>query len=110
MTGAILTANFRKQFPGGPEIGTNALRIGGGITMLFGESGSGKTTILRCLAGLETPNDGEITFGNVIWFQKSGKRKVEIFFCRRENAGSVLCRRITRCFRISRSLTTLAMV
>ena len=77
MTGAILTANFRKQFPGGPEIGTNALRIGGGITMLFGESGSGKTTILRCLAGLETPNDGEITFGNVIWFQKSGKRKAE---------------------------------
>jgi molybdate transport system ATP-binding protein len=73
MNNAILTANFRKQFPGGPEIVAEDLRIGGGITVLFGASGSGKTTILRCLAGLETPDDGEITFGNEVWFQKTGK-------------------------------------
>jgi len=77
MNGKILTANFRKQFPGGPEIVADDLRIGGGITVLFGASGSGKTTILRCLAGLEIPDEGEIKFGGESWFQKSGKRKAE---------------------------------
>jgi molybdate transport system ATP-binding protein len=77
MSNPILIATFRKQFFGGPEIVADDLRIGGGITVLFGASGSGKTTILRCLAGLETPDDGEITFGNEVWFRKSGKRKAK---------------------------------
>ena len=94
-----LTANFRKQFPGGPEIVVDDLRLGAGITVLFGESGSGKTTVLRCLAGLEIPDAGEIRFGSEVWFQKSGKRKAEIFLHRRNSAALVLCRRITRCFR-----------
>jgi molybdate transport system ATP-binding protein len=77
MNNAILTANFCKQFPDGPEIVVEDLRVGGGITVLFGASGSGKTTILRCLAGLEIPDAGEIRFGSEVWFQKGGKRKVE---------------------------------
>jgi len=77
MNNAILTANFRKQFPGGPEIVAQDLSIGGGITVLFGASGSGKTTLLRCLAGLEIPDAGEIKFGDEVWFRKSGKRKAE---------------------------------
>jgi molybdate transport system ATP-binding protein len=79
MKDAILTANFRKQFPGGPEIVADDLRIGSGITVLFGASGSGKTTILRCLAGLEIPDAGEIKFnsGSETWFQKSGRQKAE---------------------------------
>ena len=36
MTNAILTANFRKQFPSGPEIAAEDMRIGSGITVLFG--------------------------------------------------------------------------
>lgn len=67
MNNPILTANFRKQFPGGPEIVTEDLRIGSGITVLFGASGSGKTTILRCLAGLERPEKGSIHFGAENW-------------------------------------------
>jgi molybdate transport system ATP-binding protein len=67
MKDAILTANFRRQFPGGPEIIAEDLRIGGGITVLFGASGSGKTTILRCLAGLERPEKGSIHFGAENW-------------------------------------------
>jgi molybdate transport system ATP-binding protein len=77
MNSEILTATFRKQFPGGPEIGVDDLRIGDGVTVLFGASGSGKTTMLRCLAGLEIPDTGEIKFGDEIWLKKSGKRKAE---------------------------------
>ena len=68
MNNPILTANFRKQFPGGPEIVADNLRIGGGITVLFGASGSGKTTLLRCLAGLERPAEGSIYFNHEKWF------------------------------------------
>ena len=73
----VLTATFRKRFPGGPEIAAQDLAIGSGVTVLFGASGSGKTTLLRCLAGLETPDTGEIKFGEEVWFQQSGKRKAE---------------------------------
>ncbi len=77
MNDTIFTASFRKQFPGGPEIIAADLHICGGVTVLFGASGSGKTTMLRCLAGLEIPDTGEIKFGDEIWFKKSGKRKAE---------------------------------
>jgi molybdate transport system ATP-binding protein len=70
---AALTATFTRTFPGGPEIGAENLRLaaGAGVTVLFGESGSGKTTVLRCLAGLEVPAAGEICFGDAVWFRKS---------------------------------------
>ncbi len=32
---------------------------------LFGESGAGKSTVLSCLAGIESPDDGEISFGDL---------------------------------------------
>ncbi len=44
--------------------------IKGSINALFGESGAGKTTFLRLLAGLETPNSGYIKVDNKIWFNK----------------------------------------
>ncbi|MEI8288252.1 MAG: ABC transporter ATP-binding protein [Verrucomicrobiota bacterium] len=72
MNNPLLTATFRKQFPGGPEILAEDFCIGSGITVLFGASGSGKTTMLRCLAGLEIPDEGKIMFGHETWYQKSG--------------------------------------
>lgn len=38
------------------------------VTVLFGPSGCGKTTTLRCLAGLERPEEGRIAFENTLWF------------------------------------------
>jgi molybdate transport system ATP-binding protein len=35
---------------------------------LFGASGAGKSTILSCLAGIETPDAGEIRFGDLCLF------------------------------------------
>jgi molybdate transport system ATP-binding protein len=37
-----------------------------GITILFGASGSGKTTVLRCLAGLTRPDAGRIAIGDTV--------------------------------------------
>lgn len=68
MSEMILSANFRKRFAGGPEIIAENFVINGGVTVLFGASGSGKTTILRCLAGLERPDAGSIRFQGETWF------------------------------------------
>ncbi|NTV46559.1 MAG: ATP-binding cassette domain-containing protein [Chlorobiales bacterium] len=43
------------------------------LLCLFGKSGSGKTTILRSLAGLETPDRGTIKVGNEVWFDSQKK-------------------------------------
>jgi ABC-type molybdate transport system ATPase subunit len=39
-----------------------------GITILFGASGAGKTTILECLAGLARPDRGRIVAGEITLF------------------------------------------
>lgn len=41
------------------------------VLVLFGPSGVGKTTALRCLAGLRDPNVGTIRFGSKTWFDSS---------------------------------------
>jgi ABC-type sulfate/molybdate transport systems ATPase subunit len=38
---------------------------------LFGASGAGKSTVLSCLAGIETPDGGEIRFGDLCLFPPS---------------------------------------
>ncbi|MGH9476288.1 MAG: ATP-binding cassette domain-containing protein [Terriglobales bacterium] len=40
----------------------------GGALALFGPSGTGKTTVLNCIAGLETPDDGRIVVDGQIWY------------------------------------------
>jgi molybdate transport system ATP-binding protein len=45
-----------------------------GITAVFGQSGSGKTTFLRCLAGLERSPTGFLQVGDEIWQDESRNR------------------------------------
>ncbi|MFL1416792.1 molybdenum ABC transporter ATP-binding protein [Pseudomonas fildesensis] len=40
---------------------------GRGVTALYGHSGSGKTTCLRCIAGLERAEDGFIQINGEVW-------------------------------------------
>jgi molybdate transport system ATP-binding protein len=64
-----LKARFTKRFAAGTVIHVEGLRIpgDGAVSILFGASGSGKTTVLRCLAGLDQPDEGTIQFGEEVW-------------------------------------------
>lgn len=66
-------ATFRKRWN---ERAAVAIDLAGktrefSVTVLFGKSGEGKTTALRCLAGLERPDDGEIVFEEDCWFSST---------------------------------------
>ena len=57
----------------------------GEIISFLGESGSGKTTFLKCISGLETINSGTISLNNNILnnkniFIKPQKRKIGFVF------------------------------
>ena len=64
-------AAFSRTFSSGTIIRVQELRTSGpaSTTVLFGTSGSGKTTVLRCLAGLDHPQEGRIQFGEELWFE-----------------------------------------
>ncbi len=53
-----------------------ALSVPDGVTILFGASGSGKSTVLRAIAGLLRPEAGAITIGSRVLFDRSTGRDV----------------------------------
>lgn len=44
---------------------------GHGITVLSGPSGAGKTTLINLIAGLLSPDAGQITVGGTVWFDSN---------------------------------------
>lgn len=42
-----------------------------GVTIVFGESGAGKSTTLAAVAGLVTPQAGRVTLGDDVWFDSA---------------------------------------
>ncbi|MFQ5707224.1 MAG: molybdenum ABC transporter ATP-binding protein [bacterium] len=70
----MLAASIRKQIEDF-EIDL-ALEVAPGFTALFGPSGSGKTTTLNLLAGLLTPDQGEIVLNGRILYSK--KKKINL--------------------------------
>jgi len=73
-----LTFELARRFPGGPAIRARAElpAEGGPVTVLFGPSGAGKTTVLRALAGLDRPDAGRIAFGGETWLDTA--RGIEV--------------------------------
>ncbi|OQP40832.1 molybdenum ABC transporter ATP-binding protein [Niastella yeongjuensis] len=49
----------------------------GKFVSLYGASGTGKTSILRMLAGFMKPDDGFINVNDTVWYHASGKRNIE---------------------------------
>lgn len=57
------------------ELNVNLDLPGSGLTALFGHSGCGKTTLLRCMAGLQAAN-GKMCVNGDVWQSESGSRPV----------------------------------
>lgn len=71
---SITLAGVTKSFDGVTVIAPLNLEFAtGAFTTLLGPSGCGKTTLLRMIAGLETPDAGEIRFdGKLVWSAHQG--------------------------------------
>jgi molybdate transport system ATP-binding protein len=74
MAGRLVASFVRRH---SPAVSVRAdLELDGGnsgVMVLFGSSGSGKTTILRCLAGLDRPQEGFIRLGEEVWFDAAAR-------------------------------------
>lgn len=74
---SVTIEGLSKSFAGNTVIADlNVSFRAGAISVLLGSSGCGKTTILRCIAGLEEPDDGEIRIDDQTVF--SARRKIQV--------------------------------
>ncbi len=80
---SVSLRNLTKRFANGkPALQELSLEVGDGeFLVLLGPTGCGKTTALRCIAGLEEPTDGQILIGDRDVTQLSpGDRDVAMVF------------------------------
>ncbi len=85
------------RYPRNPKAAVQELSLAmapGRIGVLIGPSGCGKTSLLRAVAGLETPSAGRISMGGDVLSDAARAGR-----CRRSSAGSAWCFRTTRSFR-----------
>ncbi|HEZ5990443.1 TPA: ABC transporter ATP-binding protein [Neisseria meningitidis] len=73
MTAALHIGHLSKSFQNTPVLNDISLSLDPGeILFIVGASGCGKTTLLRCLAGFEQPDSGEISlYGRTIYSENT---------------------------------------
>ena len=86
----MIQVNIRKELQasdGKMELDVSFKIRENSLTTIYGESGAGKTSILRMISGLFNPDEGKISVNNVIWYDHSGginlppqKRKIGYVF------------------------------
>src|SRR5450755_55244 len=79
---AVELIHVRKSFDSHTVIADFSLAVRPGeFIVLLGQSGSGKSTILRLIAGIEAPDDGEILINeNLINYEWPRDRNVAMVF------------------------------
>ncbi len=55
-----------------------SFEMGNELVVLFGPSGSGKTTLFKCISGITEPDDGKITVGSKVYYDKNQKINLPI--------------------------------
>lgn len=74
---ALTIQGISKSFDGVQALQATDLVIASGkFTTLLGPSGCGKTTLLRMIAGLETPDQGELRIANDILYSSAQRKNV----------------------------------
>lgn len=73
-----IEASFQLDYPGF-SLDVNLRLPEKGVTALFGHSGSGKTTVLRCFAGLNRAPKGRLVVEGEVWQDEGNGRAKGIF-------------------------------
>ncbi|WP_435007684.1 ABC transporter ATP-binding protein [Tundrisphaera lichenicola] len=78
----VVLENLVKRFDGVAVVDGASMEVRPGeLTFLLGPSGAGKTTLARLVAGLESPDDGEVYFdGQLVQDQPAQARRVGLLF------------------------------
>ncbi len=86
---SVLRCDLRKQYSSPGQAFALDVRFDAptGITILFGASGAGKTTVLDCVAGLAAPESGRISVGDRSLFDHSQRINLPVA---KRRAGYVL--------------------
>jgi len=77
----MLSVNLKKKFAAKNTADFTldvSFSVSRGITVLMGASGAGKTTILRLIAGILTPDEGFINLDSQVFFDSSKKINLSI--------------------------------
>ncbi len=75
----MLTVNVKKRLSNEREFALDvSFAVGGGITILAGASGAGKTTVLRLIAGILTPDEGTIKLDSQVFFDSDCRLNLSI--------------------------------
>jgi molybdate transport system ATP-binding protein len=77
----MISLDIRKRIYSSEQLALDlqiSLTLEQGITILVGPSGAGKTTVLRAVAGIVTPDEGKIVVGDRTYFNSVTKENLSV--------------------------------